>query len=66
MVQPRGFTPSTRPVDTFVSQSTVAPINITSPLNQVAQSLAIIEPALQKYIGCLNEIKRIKLMQEEQ
>jgi LysM repeat protein len=58
MVQPRGFTPSTRPVDTFVSQSTVAPINITSPLNQVAQSLAIIEPALQKYIG--QEIDKVK------
>ena len=58
MVQPRGFTPSTRPVDTFVSQSTVAPINITSPLNQVAQSLAIIEPALQKYIG--REIDKVK------
>jgi len=58
MVQPRGFTPSTRPVDTFVTQSTVAPINITSPLNQVAQSLAIIEPALQKYIG--QEIDKVK------
>lgn len=58
MVQPRGFTPSTRPVDTFVAQSTVAPINITSPLNQVAQSLAIIEPALQKYIG--REIDKVK------
>ncbi len=58
MVQPRGFTPSTRPVDTFVSQSTVAPINITSPLSQVAQSLAIIEPALQKYIG--QEIDKVK------
>ena len=58
MVQPRGFTPRTRPIDTFVSQSTVAPINITSPLNQVAQSLAIIEPALQKYIG--QEIDKVK------
>ena len=58
MVQPRGFSPSTRPVDTFVGQSTVAPINITSPLNQVAQSLAIIEPALQKYIG--SEIDKVK------
>lgn len=58
MVQPRGFTPATRRVDTFETQSTVAPINITSPLNQVAQSLAIIEPALQKYF--VQEIDKVK------
>tara|TARA_Y200000002_G_scaffold20298_1_gene15612 strand:- start:3443 stop:6544 length:3102 start_codon:yes stop_codon:yes gene_type:complete len=59
MVQPRGFTPSTRPVDTFVPQSTVAAFKTTtSPLFQIAQSLAIIEPALQKYIG--REIDKVK------
>ena len=60
MVQPRGFTSSTRPVDVFVPQSTVAAFpTTTSTLSQVAQSLAVIEPALQKYIG--REIDKVKL-----
>ena len=60
MVQSRGFTSSTRPVDVFVPQSTVAAFpTTTSTLSQVAQSLAVIEPALQKYIG--REIDKVKL-----
>ena len=60
MVQPRGFTSSTRPVDVFVPQSTVAAFpTTTSTLSQIAQSLAVIEPALQKYIG--REIDKVKL-----
>ena len=58
MAVPQGFQSSTRPIDTFVKQSTVAGIKYTGGLNDVATALAKIEPALNKFI--VNKIKEIK------
>ena len=44
--------------DPFVSQSTIGAVNLNTPLSQVAQALATIEPNLQKVI--VNKIKEIK------
>ena len=44
--------------DPFVSQSTIGAVNLNTPLAQVAQALATIEPNLQKVI--VNKIKEIK------
>ena len=58
MAVPDGFQSSTRPVDTFVKQSTVAGITYTGGLNDVATALAKIEPTLNKFI--VSKIKEIK------
>ena len=44
--------------DPFVNQSTIGAVNLNSPVAQVAQALATIEPNLQKVI--VNKIKEIK------
>ena len=44
--------------DPFTTPSVVAPINLNSPLSQIAQSLSIIEPSLQKLI--VKKIQDIK------
>ena len=45
-----GFQSFTTPRDTFVSQSTQPAINTQDGLSQIAQTLSVIEPTLQKYI----------------
>lgn len=55
-----GFQSFTTPRDTFVSQSTQPAINTQDGLSQIAQTLAVIEPNLQKYI-----VKKIKDIKEE-
>ena len=45
--------------DPFVSKSVIAPVNLNTPLAQVAQALSTIEPNLQKVI--VNKIKEIKV-----
>ena len=44
--------------DPFTTPSVVAPINLNSPLSQIAHSLSIIDPSLQKFI--VKEIQSIK------
>ena len=55
-----GFQSFTTPRDTFVSQSTQPAINTQDGLSQIAQTLAVIEPTLQKYI-----VKKIEDIKEE-
>ena len=45
--------------DPFKTTSVIAPVNLNTPLAQVAQALSIIEPNLQKVI--VNKIKEIKV-----
>tara|TARA_R100000655_G_scaffold109528_1_gene164279 strand:+ start:671 stop:4123 length:3453 start_codon:yes stop_codon:yes gene_type:complete len=56
-----GFQSFTTPRDTFISQSTQPAINTQDGLSQIAQTLAVIEPALQKYI-----VKKIEDIKEEE
>ena len=55
-----GFQSFTTPRDTFVSQSTQPAINTQDGLSQIAQTLSVIEPTLQKYI-----VKKIEDIKEE-
>ena len=55
-----GFQSFTTPRDTFVSQSTQPAINTQDGLYQIAQTLSVIEPTLQKYI-----VKKIEDIKEE-
>ena len=55
-----GFQSFTAPRDTFVSQSTQPAIDTQDSLSQIAQTLSVIEPNLQKYI-----VKKIKDIKEE-
>ena len=56
-----GFQSFTTPRDTFVSQSTQPAINTQDGLSQIAQTLAVIDPALQKYI-----VKKIEDIRDEE
>ena len=56
-----GFQSFTTPRDTFVSQSTQPAINTQDGLSQIAQTLAVIEPTLQKFI-----VKKIEDIKEEE
>ncbi len=67
MAVPEGFQSATTPRDTFVQQSTVAAINITDPLSQVATALATIEPKLQKFIVTkIEDIKEKEVAEAQQ
>jgi len=45
-----GFKPAARPRDTFVTQSTIAPVNTQDAISQLASALSTINPGLNKLI----------------